>query len=91
MVQTIELIVAKVGAKEFRLFFTRVSPFVFPNLIKPLGWVGGLPHLGKLKKKKRFFFLIASLSIILYYVTFVWLGSGLVVQKFAELFDCLKL
>ena len=40
MVQTIELIVAKVGAKEFRLFFTRVSPFVFPNLINTLGWVG---------------------------------------------------
>ena len=35
-------------------FLTRISPFVFPNLTKTLGWVGGFAHLGKLKKKTFF-------------------------------------
>ena len=29
-------------------FSTQISPFVFPNLSKTLGWVGGKTHLGEL-------------------------------------------
>ena len=35
-------------------FFTWVSPFVFPNLTKTLGWVGS--HIWKNFQKKTFFF-----------------------------------
>ena len=36
-------------------FLTRISPFLFPNLTKTLGWVGVVTDLGKLSPKKRFF------------------------------------
>ena len=35
-------------------FLTRISPFVFPNLTKTLGWVGGFKGLGKFFQKKAF-------------------------------------
>ena len=34
---------------------TRISPLVFPNLTKTLGWVGGFTHLEKVSKIKPFF------------------------------------
>ena len=37
-------------------FFTRISPFVFPNLTKTLGWVCVFTDLEKLSKTKTFFF-----------------------------------
>ena len=37
-------------------FLTRISPFVFPNLTKTLGWVGVFTDLEKLSKTKTFFF-----------------------------------
>ena len=42
----------------FRQRLTRISPAVFPNLTKTLGWVGRFTDLGKLPpQKKRFYFL----------------------------------
>ena len=34
-------------------FSTRISPIVFPNLTKTLGWVGGKTDLGKISQIKR--------------------------------------
>ena len=31
-------------------FSTQISPFVFPNLTKTLGWVGGKTDLGKISQ-----------------------------------------
>ena len=36
-------------------FLTRISPFVFPNLTKTLGWVGVFKDLGKFSQIKPFF------------------------------------
>ena len=36
-------------------FLTRISPFVFPNLIKTLRWVGGFKDLGKFSQNSVFF------------------------------------
>ena len=36
-------------------FLTRISPFMFPNLTKTLGWLGGFKILGKFSPKKNFF------------------------------------
>ena len=36
---------------------TRISPFVFQNLTKTLGWVGGFTQLGKVSQKNVFFHL----------------------------------
>ena len=36
-------------------FLTQISPLVFPNLTKTIGWVGGFIHLGKLSQRKVFF------------------------------------
>ena len=36
-------------------FFTRISPFVFPNLTKTLGWVGVFKDLGKFSQKNVVF------------------------------------
>ena len=42
-------------------FSTQISPFVFPNLTKTLGWVSGKTDLGKISQKN--FFLAASLIV----------------------------
>ena len=54
MVQTIELIVAKVGAKEFRLFFYPSFTFCVPKSHKHPG-VGGFTDLEKLSQKNFLF------------------------------------
>ena len=42
--------------------FTRISPFVFPNLTKALGWVGCFKNLGNFSQIKPLFVLVPSLS-----------------------------
>ena len=49
--------------KKFLFFFTRISPFVFPNLTKTMWWVSGFHRFGKtFPKQKRFYILGASLK-----------------------------
>ena len=36
-------------------FLTRITPLVFPNLTKTLGWVGGFTDLGRLSNKTVLF------------------------------------
>ena len=61
-------------------FLTRISLFVFPNLTKTLGWLGGLNRFGKTFPKKAFIFCGSpkALSLQELFLNFIQSSSSLV-------------